>query len=159
MYNPYLRAYYQPNHYPLKDYGPNPLVINIEEVTEHNQAFRFALWTGNHLQVTLMSIPPGQDIGLEMHPDIDQLLCIVEGRGMVQMGDTQQQLTFQAPIHEEDMVIIPAKKWHQIINTGNRPLKLFSIYAPVQHPYGTIHQTKAIAQAQEHRYSTYDPLW
>lgn len=132
------------------DYGPKPYAVNIEKITEENCSFRRALWTGEHLQLTLMSINVGGDIGLEMHPDTDQFIRIEEGQGMVKMGKTQGNLDFQACVCSGWAFIIPAGSWHNLINTGCRPLKLYSIYAPPNHPYCTIHQTRAIADAAEH---------
>ncbi|NLY76346.1 MAG: cupin domain-containing protein [Firmicutes bacterium] len=134
---------------PLRDYGPEPFVVNIEEAAKQNNYFRIALWTGNHLQLTLMSINVGEDIGLEIHPDLDQFIRIEESQGLVQMGDNDRNLDFQRYVYDDFVIIIPAGKWHNLINTGNKPLKLYSIYAPPQHPHGAIHQTKAIAQAAE----------
>ena len=133
----------------FKDYGPQPFVVNIEEVTKQNNTFRTALWTGEHLQLTLMSINVGEDIGLEMHPNIDQFIRIEEGQGRVIMGDSQNRPNFQANVKADFAIIIPAGKWHNLINTGRIPLKLYSIYAPPQHPFGTVHATKAIAEAAE----------
>jgi len=133
----------------LKDYGPKPFVINIEEVTLQNNNFRTALWTGNHLQVTLMRINVGEDIGLEIHHDTDQFLRIEQGQGRVQMGDSKDKLDFQKNVYDNYAIIVPAGTWHNIINTGNTPLKLYSIYSPPHHPHGTIHKTKAIAQIAE----------
>jgi len=133
--------------YRLKDYGPEPFVINIEKATKRNDNFRTVLWTGNHLQLTLMSINMGDDIGLEIHPNLDQFIRIEEGQGLVKMGDRKDKLDFQEKVKDDFAFIIPAGKWHNLINTGNKPLKLYSIYAPPQHPRGTIHKTKADAQA------------
>lgn len=130
---------------PLRDYGNQPFVVNIEEAAEQNNNFRTALWTGRHLQVTLMSINPGEDIGLERHPNVDQFLRIEEGRGIVRMGDRRNNLNFVREVREDDAIMVPAGKWHNITNTGNRPLKLYSIYAPPEHPFGTVHRTKADA--------------
>lgn len=127
----------------LKDFGPNPFVINIEDVTKENQNFRTTLWTGKHLQLTLMNINVGEDIGLEIHPEHDQFIRIEEGIGLVQMGDEKNKLDFQRNVSDDDIIIIPAGKWHNLINIGNKPLKLYSIYAPIEHPFGTIHKTKA----------------
>jgi mannose-6-phosphate isomerase-like protein (cupin superfamily) len=135
----------------LKDYGPNPFVVNIEEATKANNNFRTALWTGSHLQVTLMSIEVGGEIGLEVHPELDQFIRIEEGQGLVMMGDRKDQLNFRQNVYDNFAFIIPAGKWHNLINTGNKPIKLYSIYAPVQHPYGTVHKTKAEADAAEGR--------
>lgn len=133
----------------LKDYGPEPFVINIDEATKQNDTYRTALWTGSNLQVTLMSIKVGEDIGLEVHPTGDQFIRIEEGRGLVQMGDTKDKLDFQKKVYDDYAIMIPAGKWHNIINTGDKPLKLYAIYAPPEHPYGTVHETKAIAEAAE----------
>lgn len=133
----------------LKDYGPNPFVIDIEKATKQNDTFRTALWTGEHFQVTLMRINVGEDIGLEIHPDLDQFLRIEQGQGIVQMGDRKDQLNFQENVYDDYSIVIPAGKWHNLTNTGNEPLKLYSIYAPPQHPFGTVHKTKAEAMAAE----------
>jgi len=133
----------------LKDYGPDPFTVNIEEATSHNRNFRTALWTGEHLQLTLMSINVGEDIGVEMHPDVDQFIRIEEGRGIVLMGDNRDNFEYQREVNDDYIIIIPAGKWHNLINTGNRPIKLYSIYAPPQHPHGTVHPTKADAMAAE----------
>lgn len=131
------------------DYGPNPFAANIDEMTSENNNYRTALWTGKNLQVTLMSIKVGEDIGLEVHTTHDQFLKIEEGSGVVQMGDSGDKLDFQRRVSEGFAIIVPAGKWHNLINTGDKPIKLYSIYAPPQHPYGTIHETKAIAEAAE----------
>ncbi|SKC76673.1 Mannose-6-phosphate isomerase, cupin superfamily [Maledivibacter halophilus] len=136
----------------LKDYGPKPFVINIEEATKQNNNFRTALWTGDHLQLTLMSIDVGEDIGLEIHPNLDQFLRIEEGEGIVKMGNRKDQLEFQRRVYDDFAIIIPAGTWHNLINTGDKPIKLYSIYAPPQHPYGTVHRTKADAEAAEESY-------
>lgn len=134
---------------PLKDYGPAPFVVDIEDASKQNSNFRTALWTGNHLQLTLMSINAGEDIGLEMHPDIDQFIRVEEGQGLVQMGDRRDRLDFQVRVNDDYAFIIPAGTWHNLLNTGTKPLKLYSIYAPPQHPHGTIHRTKADSEAAE----------
>ena len=133
----------------LKDYGPDLFVVNIEEATKQNNTFRTALWTGNHLQLTLMSLNVGEDIGLEVHPNVDQFIRIEQGQGLAKMGDSKYNLDFQRNVYANFAIIIPAGKWHNVINTGNGPLKLYSIYAPPNHPHGTVHATKAIAQASE----------
>lgn len=135
--------------YVLKDYGPRPLVLNIEKAAEQNNTFRTAIWTGSHLQVTLMSINVGEEIGLENHPNVDQFLRVEEGRGLVKMGYRREDMNMQAEVSEDDAIIVPAGTWHNIINTGTEPLKLYSIYAPPQHPHGTVHVTKADAMAAE----------
>lgn len=140
---------YAKNEKEMKDYGPEPFVVDIEEITVGNNNFRTALWTGEHMQLTLMSINVGEDIGLEIHPDVDQFLRIEEGQGIVKMGDSQDNLDFQENVFADFAFIIPAGKWHNIVNTGTKPLKLYSIYAPPQHPHGTVHKTKEDAMSEE----------
>lgn len=141
---------YNTNTMNLKDYGPNPLAININDIAKQNNTFRTALWTGENLQVTLMSIDVGDDIGLEIHETTDQFIRIEEGQAIVVMGDSKNNLDFQKRIYDDFAIVIPAGKWHNVINVGNQPLKLYAIYAPPHHPFGTVHQTKSDAQASEH---------
>ncbi|WP_252229028.1 cupin domain-containing protein [Clostridium sp. ZBS15] len=130
------------NQMVLKDYGPQPLVINIDKATKQNNNFRTGLWTGEHFQVTLMSINVGDDIGLEVHPNTDQFIRIEEGEGLVKMGRSKERLDFQANAHDDFAIIIPAGMWHNIINTGDKPLKVYAIYAPPEHPHGVVNVTK-----------------
>tara|TARA_Y100001949_G_scaffold42073_1_gene34413 strand:+ start:209 stop:625 length:417 start_codon:yes stop_codon:yes gene_type:complete len=132
----------------MQDNGPTPYVVNIEELTLQNENFRTAAWTGSNLQMTLMTIQPGEDIGLEVHEDHDQFLRIEQGTARVEMGPTETSLqTWDA---EDDFAIfVPAGVWHNVVNTGEEPLKLYSIYAPPEHAHGTIHETKAIADEAE----------
>ncbi len=130
------------NQITLQDYGPQPYVVNIDKATKQNNNFRTALWTGSHLQVTLMSINVGDDIGLEIHPNIDQFIRIEDGQGRVRMGKSKDNLDFQANASDGFAIMIPAGIWHNVINTGNKPLKVYSIYAPPQHPHGVIQATK-----------------
>lgn len=129
------------------DFGPWPFVTNITCATQQNQYFRKALWTGCHLQLTLMCIPAGGEIGLEIHPDTDQFIRLEAGQGVVKMGKCKEKVGFQKYISDDDAVFIPAGWWHNIINTGRCPLKVYSIYAPPHHPHSTIHKTKAEADA------------
>ena len=133
----------------VTDYGPKPFVIDINKATLNNGTYRTALWTGNYLQLTLMSIPAHGDIGLEAHPDVDQFLRIEDGHGIVQMGNSKENLYFQQPAYNDYAIFIPAGTWHNVTNVGNKDLKLYSIYAPPQHPWGTVYQTKAIAEEAE----------
>lgn len=133
----------------LMDYGPEPFVVNIDEATKQNSNFRTALWTGTHLQVTLMSIEVDGEIGLEMHPDTDQFIRVEDGMGVVRMGSDQNNLDFERRIRDDFAVMVPAGTWHNIVNTGSKPLKVYSIYAPPHHPQGTVHRTKADAEAAE----------
>ena len=144
--NNYYNRYHSANANLIRDYGPEPFVVNIEEITKLNNTFRTALWTGEHLQLTLMSIPVGESIGLEIHPDIDQFLRLEQGEGLVQMGKDKNNLSFQRRVSSNWAFIVPAGTWHNLINIGNIPIKLYSIYAPPKHPRGTVHLTKADAE-------------
>lgn len=149
----YCRHHYSPHFYPanepynrsskIKDHGRKPFTVNINKAAKNNNNFRTAIWTGDYLQVTLMSINVGEDVGLELHPDVDQFLRIEQGQGIVQMGDAKDQLDFEHMVFDDDAIMVPAGKWHNLTNTGNVPLKLYSIYAPPEHPFGTVHHTKA----------------
>lgn len=132
----------------LKDYGPNPFVINIETATLQNDNFRTTLWTGEHLQVALMSLNPGEDIGLEIHPDTDQFLRIEQGEGRVSMGARKENMSFRKNVSDNDIIVVPAGTWHNVTNTGRGPLKLYTIYAPPKHAFGTVHKTKEDAMKE-----------
>ena len=136
----------------LKDYGAEPTVLNIDAYTMSNDNFRTTLWTGTKFQVTLMSIAVNGEVGLEQHPDTDQFLRIEDGTAQVLMGDTEESLTFNKVAEKDFVIIIPAGKWHNIINTGDKPLKLYSIYSPVEHPHGTVHKTFEEAEEAEHQH-------
>lgn len=131
------------------DHGGNPFVININEATKQNNTFRSVLWTGSHLQVTLMSLRPGEDIGLEIHPHVDQFLRIEQGQGIVEMGKSRERLDFVQKVYDDFAIMVPAGTWHNVTNTGSVPLKLYSIYAPPNHPFGAVHITKADAMKAE----------
>ena len=128
-----------------QDHGPYPYVTNISQATGRNQNYRTTLWTGCHLQLTLMSIPVCGEIGLEIHPDTDQFLRIEQGNGVALMGNRKEQLDFQQCIAADDVIFVPDGTWHNVVNKGRCPLKLYSIYAPPHHPHGTVHKTKADA--------------
>lgn len=133
----------------IEDYGPYPFIVDIEDITESNTNFRTALWTGEYLQLTLMNILPGEEIGLEMHENLDQFINIESGKGVVMMGANKEKPDFKKTVTGDDAFIVPAGTWHNLINIGTTPLKLYSIYAPPQHPFGTVHQTKADAEAAD----------
>ncbi|MCI3921133.1 cupin domain-containing protein [Paenibacillus sp. TRM 82003] len=131
----------------IQDVGRAPSVVNINQAAKRNDTYRTALWTGEHLQVTVMSIPVGGDIGVEVHPTTDQFIRIEQGQGLVQMGDSKDQLDFRAMAYDDYAIMVPAGKWHNMTNTGDQPLKVYVIYAPPEHPRGTVHVTKADAMA------------
>ena len=137
-------------HPEIRDFGAEPFVFNIDHATNMNQNFRMALWTGTYMQLTLMSIPVCGEIGVEMHTDVDQFLRIESGSAKVYMGKCKNALCEEMLVDNHYAIIIPAGTWHNIVNTGNRPLKIYSLYAPPQHPFGTVHQTKTDAGNEEH---------
>lgn len=132
----------------IRDFGAEPIAVSIEKITKQNQTYRTALWTGNKLQVTVMCIPAGKDIGLEIHPQTEQFIRVESGCGIAVMGKCKDELKLRFRISDGYAVLIPAGTWHNIINTGNAPLKLYSIYAPVQHPFGTVQETKNSAERE-----------
>lgn len=130
------------------DLGPSPLVTSLERLARENAHYRATLWTGSEFQVTLMSIAPGTDIGLEQHLTHDQLLCIVQGVARVRIG---MELDSMREWHAAagDAVLVPAGAWHDLVNTGVEPMRLYSVYAPPQHAHGTVHATRDAALAAE----------
>ena len=133
-------------HPKIRDYGREPFAFNIHHATTKNQNFRTTLWTGNYLQLTLMSIPVNSDIGVEMHPDVDQFVRVESGRAKVYFGNSRNTLHEAEVVNENYAILIPAGTWHNIVNIGICPLKVYSLYAPPQHPFGTVHKTKADAE-------------
>jgi mannose-6-phosphate isomerase-like protein (cupin superfamily) len=124
-------------------------VENIENVTKENETFRTALWTGKFSQLTVMDIKVGEDIGNEVHPDVDQFIRLEQGKAKVTFGKTEGQVEEEHDIEADWAIIIPAGTWHNVVNTGDESLKLYSIYSPANHPDGTVHATKADAEAAE----------
>lgn len=122
---------------------------NIEAITEKNDTFRTVLWVGKHSELTLMSIPPGEEIGLEVHPDHDQFLRVEAGRAQVKAGPTEDDLRETIDVEADWAFIVPAGTWHNVINTGRDALKLYTVYSPANHEAGTVHKTKAEADAAE----------
>ncbi len=131
------------------DHGPDPYVMNIEQTAIKNQNFRTAVWTGCHLQMTVMCIPPCGEIGLEIHPDTDQLIRVEQGTAVVKFGKCEKKPDSQQNICKGDVVFVPAGTWHNVVNTGRNPLKVSSVYAPPNHRRGTVHPTKADADKEE----------
>lgn len=120
-------------------YGPKTLRQQAEE----NEDFRRVLHTGSEMQVVLMNIEMGDDIGSEVHPDSDQVLIQVSGEGRLLLGDDE------IPFEENDVMIIPAGTRHNLINSGDEPLQIITIYSLPQHPEGTVHETKTDAEKAE----------
>jgi mannose-6-phosphate isomerase-like protein (cupin superfamily) len=129
------------------DLGKKPYVVDIEKLTTENTNFRTAEWTGAYLQLTTMSIAVGGEVGLELHEDTDQFLRIESGTAKVRMGQTQDNLDYERDAKDDDAIFIPTGYWHNILNTGDEPLKMYSVYAPPHHPAGTVHET---AEDEDH---------
>lgn len=125
---------------------------NIEELTTQNTTFRTVIYTGQYSQMTVMSIEPNEEIGEEVHEDIDQFIRVEEGQAKVTLGKEKGVFDEEFEIEAEHAVFIPAGLWHNVINIGPEPLKLYSIYSPPEHPANTIHATKADADADEHHH-------
>jgi mannose-6-phosphate isomerase-like protein (cupin superfamily) len=124
-------------------------VDNIEERTTKNDTFRTTLFTGQYSQLTVMSIKVGEEIGNEVHEDNDQFIRIEQGTARVTFGVTADKVDEEHVVKDDWAVIIPAGTWHNVINAGEDELKLYSVYSPAEHPAGTVHQTKAEADAAE----------
>ena len=122
----------------------------IEKATLSNSDFRQVLFTGKYSQLVLMCLQPGEEIGNEVHPNVDQFFRIEEGKAKFVFNDQEEYL-----VRDGDAVIVPAGTYHNVINTSlTQPLKLYTIYTPPQHPDGTVHKTKAQADAAEHHHSS-----
>lgn len=131
----------------IKDIGPQPQAFDIERASKENTSYRSVAWSGRYLQVTLMSIPVGSDIGLEAHPETDQFLRLDAGRGRVQMGKTKDDLTFQKDVSDGWCILVPAGTWHNITNIGTTPMAVYTIYAPAHHRPDAVQATAAAAEA------------
>lgn len=119
---------------------------NIKKAAKTNTDFRRVVATGPHSQLVTMSIPPKEDIGSEVHPGTDQMLFIVAGTGKAVVDNESIAVT------ENEVVFVPAGSRHNLINTGQEDLRLFTVYAPPNHKDGTVHHRKADALAEEHEH-------
>ena len=117
---------------------------NIEDLTEENEDFRRVLYTGEHLQLVLMTLQPGEEIGEEVHADRDQFFRIEEGEGIVDIDGRQN------PIEDDIAVIVPAGARHNVRNSGDELLRFYTIYGPPEHKDGVVQATKAEADARHH---------
>ena len=143
----------------IEDIGPDPQSFDLERATVENTDYRSVAWTGKYLQLTLMSIPVGGDVGLEAHPETDQFLRLDAGRGRVQMGPAKDRLDFERDVGDGWAIFVPAGTWHNVINIGDEPLQLYAIYAPVHHAPGKVHQTAEIAERDEESGDDEPPPW
>jgi mannose-6-phosphate isomerase-like protein (cupin superfamily) len=124
-------------------------VGNIERSTQENANFRTVVFTGAHEQLTLMRLAPGEDIGREMHRHVDQFLRVEQGRGRVEFGTSEDRVDETCDVEDGWAIIVPAGVWHDLVNTGEGDLKLYSLYAPPNHPVGAVHRTKRDAELAE----------
>lgn len=131
----------------IDDVGPQPQAFDLEQATRDNTNYRAVAWSGRYLQVTLMSIPAGSDIGLEMHPETDQFLRLDAGRGRVQIGPAKDQIILDHEVSDGWCILIPAGTWHNVLNIGDEPMQVYAIYAPAHHKSGKIHETASEAAA------------
>ncbi len=118
-------------------------VDDIEKITEENTNFRKVVYTGNHLQLVVMSLKPGEDIGEEVHPKVDQFFRVEEGKGKVVMDGEETEF------EDGFAIVVPSGVNHNVINTGDEDLKLYTIYTPANHIDGIVHATKEDAMADE----------
>jgi mannose-6-phosphate isomerase-like protein (cupin superfamily) len=117
---------------------------DIEDLTEANEDFRRVLYTGQHLQLVLMTLQPGEEIGEEVHPDRDQFFRIEEGEGAIDIDGRENK------VEDDIAVIVPAGARHNVRNTGSEPLRFYTIYGPPEHKDGVVQATKADAEARHH---------
>ena len=143
----------------ITDNGPHPNAFDIESATRQNENYRTVAWTGKFLQVTLMSIPVGESSGLESHPGTDQFLRVDAGRGRAVMGPAKDQLDFEQDVSDGWSVQVPAGTWHDVINTGTAPLRLYPIYAPSHHALGAVQPTSEDAEREEAAGIDEAPSW
>ena len=125
-------------------------VGNIEDITTRNETFRTVVYTGQHTQLTVMRLAPGEDIGLESHPHLDQFLRLEQGRARVEFGPAEDSIEETHEVEDDWAFIVPAGVWHNVVNIGDTDVRLYSLYSPPEHPDGTVHRTKAEAEAAEH---------
>lgn len=118
---------------------------DIEKLTEENEDFRRVLYTGKNLQLVLMSIPVGGEIGEEVHEAIDQFIRVEEGEGEVIIDGKR------SPIEDDVAVVVPAGARHNVVNTGDEALKLYTLYGPPEHREGTVHRSREEAEANHER--------
>jgi mannose-6-phosphate isomerase-like protein (cupin superfamily) len=143
----------------VTDNGPKPNAFDLETATVENSNYRTVAWTGHYLQVTLMSIPPGSSIGLEVHPETDQFIRLDAGRGRATMGPSKDDLSYQVDVSDGWSVQVPAGTWHDVVNTGEADLRLYVVYAPVHHAPGIVQATAEDAERDEESGKDEPPEW
>ncbi len=143
----------------INDIGPEPQSFDLERATVENTNYRTVAWSGKYLQLTLMSIPVGEDIGLEAHPETDQFLRVDAGRGRVQMGPAKDRLDFDREVEDGWAILVPAGSWHNVTNIGDEPLQVYAVYAPVHHAAGLVQATSDDAERDEESGEDEPPAW
>ena len=143
----------------IKDIGPEPQSFDLERATLENTNYRTVAWSGKYLQLTLMSIPVGADIGLEVHPETDQFLRVDGGRGRVQMGLAKDRLDFDRDVEDGWAIFVPAGSWHNVTNIGEEPLQVYAVYAPVHHAAGKVQAASDDAERDEESGQDEPPAW
>ncbi len=123
---------------------------DINKLTVENDNFRTVVFTGEHTQLTLMRLAPGEEIGWEAHSNLDQFVRLEQGQALVEFGRTEDRVDARHEVSEDWAFIVPAGVWHNVVNTGDEDVKLYSLYSPPEHPGGTVHRTKAEADSAEH---------
>lgn len=124
------------------EHGNEVYCANIRNIAYKNKNFRESVWTGHYLQMTLMSIPCGEDIGVEIHSDTDQYIRIEDGCAIVFTGESKDTLCKKCRLNAGESIFVPAGVWHNIVNIGRRDLKISSVYAPPHHPRCTVEKNK-----------------
>ncbi len=120
------------------DRGNEPIVLNLSRATRQNDKKMRVLWTGEKMQMTVMAIPSGSEVGLEMHDGTDQLIIVEDGVCEVHMGNARDRLTMRAVVDGGYGVVVPRGTYHNLKNVGKGTLRLVSVYAPKEHPYGAV---------------------
>ena len=143
----------------IQDLGPKQDSFDLERATVENGEYRRIAWSGRFLQVSLMSIEPGSSIGLEVHPETDQFIRLDAGQGVAKMGPSEDQLDWEQAVSDGWCVMVPAGMWHDIVNTGDDPMHLYTVYAPVHHAAGIVHPTSDDAERAEEQGADEPPSW
>jgi mannose-6-phosphate isomerase-like protein (cupin superfamily) len=125
-------------------------VADIERLTLDNDTFRTVVHTGDHAQLVVMRLLPGEEIGWERHGHLDQFIRLEQGTARLDLGRTADAVDEQHEVVADWAFIVPAGTWHNVVNTGDGDVRLYTVYSPPEHPAGTVHATKAEADAAEH---------
>lgn len=143
----------------ITDPGPKPNAFDIEQATLENENYRTTVWSGEYLQVTLMTIPVGSSIGMEMHPETDQFIRLEAGEGRCIMGPEEASTDFDQDVEDNWSIQVPAGVWHDVINTGEEPMRLYVVYAPVHHAQGIVQKTAEEAEEDHESGKDVPPEW